>query len=114
MNNQDMINLIRKILPQTIAQEIVGVQPMNIRPKVPETWQSYLRRLGNGLNGIVAAGGKTNFSQEDILANAQKYMQEKYPGNYQVEEYYNADKMKWELRLRFEDPREETMWLLRW
>ena len=81
---------------------------------VPQTWQSYLRRLGNGINGIVAAGGKTNFSQEDILANAQKYMQGKYPGNYQVEEYYNADKMKWDLRLKFEDPAEEMMWVLRW
>ena len=113
MNHQDIINQLRKSLPQTIAQEIVGVQPMNIRAKTPETWQGYLRRLGNGLNGIVAAGGKTNFSQEDILANAQKYMQAKYPGPYRVEEYYNADKMKWDLRLKFEDPKEETMWLLR-
>ena len=81
---------------------------------VSDTWQSYLRRLGNGLNGIVGAGGKTTFSEEDILANAQKYMQKKYPGNYRVEEYYNADKMKWDLRLRFADPREETMWILKW
>ena len=80
----------------------------------PDTWQVYLSRLGNGLNGIIGAGGKTTFSEEDILTNAQKYMQAKYPGNYRVEEYYNANKMKWELRLKFEDPKDETFWLLKW
>lgn len=81
---------------------------------VPETWQSYLRRLGNGLNGVIGAGGTTTFSEEDILANAEHYMQKKYPGNYTVESYYNADKMKWDLRLRFADPRDEVVWLLKW
>ena len=78
------------------------------------TWQNYLRRLGNGLNGIIGAGGSTTFSEEDILANANKYMQIKYPGKYVVEQFYDAEKMKWDLRLKFEDPAEETFWLLRW
>ena len=78
---------------------------------VPETWQNYLRRLGNGLNGVA-----TNkfITERDIVENAQKYMQIRYPGNYTVEQYYNVDKMRWDLRLRFEDPKEETLWLLRW
>ena len=82
-----------------------------IRPKTPETWQGYLRQLGNGLNGVA-----TNkfITEADIVDNAQKYMQIKYPGPYTVEQYYNINKMKWDLRLRFDDPREETMWLLRW
>ena len=85
-------------------------------PNVPakETWQSYLRRLGNGLNGIYGAGGSTTVTEADIIARAEKYMQLKYPGLYRVESYYNADKMKWDLRLRFDDPKQETMWLLRW
>ena len=107
-----MIPIIRKVLPTVIAQEIVGVQPMNIRPKVPETWQSYLRRLGNGLNGL--SERSQTVTEEDIVANAEKYMQIKYPGPYRVEQFYNANKMKWDLRLKFEDPKEETMWLLRW
>ena len=107
-----MIPMIRKVLPAVIAQEIVGVQPMNIRPKVPETWQSYLRRLGNGLNGL--SERSQTVTEEDIVANAEKYMQIKYPGPYRVEQFYNANKMKWDLRLKFEDPKEETMWLLRW
>lgn len=77
---------------------------------VPHTWQSYLRRLGNGINGVA-----TNqfITEADIIENAQKYMQIKYPGPYCVEQYYNSDKMKWDLRLRFDNLQEETMWLLR-
>ena len=76
------------------------------------TWQNYLRRLGNGLNGI-SERTKT-ITEKDIVNNAQRYMQKKFPGNYVVEQYYNADKMKWDLRLKFNNPKEETMWLLRW
>ena len=112
MNHQDVINQLRKSLPQTIAQEIVGVQPMG--RVAPDTWQSYLRRLGNGLNGIYGAGGTTTVTEADIVENAQKYMMLKYPGNYQVEPYYNADKMKWDLRLKFNSPKEETFWLLKY
>lgn len=80
--------------------------------EVPVTWQNYLRRLGNGLNGI-SERTKT-ITEKDIVNNAQLYMQKKFPGKYVVEQYYNADKMKWDLRLKFDNPKEETMWLLRW
>ena len=84
----------------------------NIPKKVPDTWQSYLRRLGNGINGV-SERSKT-LTEKDIIANAEHYMQKKYPGKYTVESYYNVNKMKWDLRLRFYDPREETMWTLKW
>lgn len=109
MNHQDVINQLRKSLPQTIAQEIVGVQPMG--RAVPETWQSYLRRLGNGLNGVAT---NKYITEADIVENAQKYMMLKYPGNYQVEPYYSPDKMKWDLRLKFANPKEETLWLIKY
>lgn len=80
----------------------------------PDTWQSYLSRLGNGLNGVVESGSPTTFSEEDIVANAQLYMQKKYPGKYIVEQFYDAKKMKVDLRLKFEDPKDETFWLLKW
>lgn len=80
----------------------------------PETWQSYLRRLGNGLNGIYGAGGTTTVTEADIVARAEKYMQIKYPGLYCVEPYYNFERLKWDLRLRFDDPQEEIVWLLKW
>ena len=85
---------------------------VGIRQKQPETWQSYLRRLGNGINGI--SERSETVTEADIVARAEKYMQIKYPGKYCVEQYYNSQRMRWDLRLRFDDPREETMWLLRW
>lgn len=78
---------------------------------VSQTWQGYLRRLGNGINGVSERSQTVTAS--DIIARAEKWMQFKYPGPYRVEQYYNSDKMKWDLRLRFDDPQEETMWLLR-
>jgi len=109
MNHQDIINQLRKTLPQTIAQEIVGVQPMG--RIVPDTWQSYLRRLGNGLNGVAT---NKYITEADIVENAQKYMQIKYPGNYTLEPYYNTERGRFDLRLKFDDPKEEIVWLLRW
>ena len=78
----------------------------------PTTWQSYLRRLGNGINGVSARS--ETVTEGDIVARAEKYMQIHYPGPYRVEQYYNPEKMKWDLRLQFDDPREQTFWLLRW
>lgn len=83
-----------------------------IPQKQPDTWQSYLRRLGSGINGV-SERSKT-LTEKDIIANAEHYMQKRYPGSYRVESYYNADKMKYDLRLKFDDPKQETMWLLRW
>ena len=77
-----------------------------------DTWQSYLRRLGNGINGVTERSN--TITEADIVARADKYMKIRYPGNYRVEQFYNAEKMKWDLRLLFDDPKEETMWLLRW
>lgn len=120
MNQQDIINQIRKTLPTQIAESIAGVQPLgvaagafNVGRPVPDTWHTYLRRLGNGLNGIVGAGGTTTVTEADIVSNAEKHMQKRYPGPYRVEQYYNSEKMKWDLRLKFADPQEETMWLLK-
>ena len=92
--------------------KILGHSVPLSNPKPSESWQSYLRRLGNGINGI-AERSKT-ITEADIVARAQKYMQIRYPGPYRVEQFYNPAKMKWDLKLRFDDPREETMWLLRW
>lgn len=85
---------------------------MSIQSKAPETWQSYLRKLGNGLNGV--AERSQTITEQDIISNAEKYMQIRYPGPYRVEQFYNPEKMKIDLRLQFDDPREQTMWMLRW
>jgi hypothetical protein len=54
------------------------------------------------------------YSRWSILEQAQKEFQEKWPGNYQVEEFYNSKKLRFGLRLKFQDPKEEVVWLLRW
>lgn len=77
----------------------------------PMTWQSYLRRLGNGINGV--SERSTVLTAEDIIARAEKYMKIRYPGPYTIEQFYNSDKMKWDLKLKFENPYEETIWLLK-
>lgn len=118
MSQQDIINQLRKTMPKSIAEDIVGVQPIGSAgifapyTPTPDTWQSYLRRLGNGINGV--SDRSKTLTAEDIVANTQKYMQIRYPGPYTVEQFYNADKMKWDVRLRFADPQEETMWILKW
>lgn len=78
----------------------------------PQTWQSYLRRLGNGINGV--SDRSETVTDADIVARAEKYMQINYPGPYRVEQYYNSDKMMWDLRLKFDSPKEETFWLLKY
>lgn len=95
----------------TVADKGAFYAP-NLPQLAPDTWQVYLRRLGNGLNGV-SERTKT-FTEKDIVNNAQLCMQKKYPGNYRVEQYYNADKMKWDLRLKFNSPKEETFWLLKY
>ena len=119
MNQQDKIDQLRKTMPTLMAQSIAGVQPMGsaggvfgVKRPAPDNWQTYLRRLGNGINGI-SERSKT-LTEKDIIANAEHYMQKRYPGPYRVESYYSADKMKYDLRLKFDDPKQETMWLLRW
>jgi hypothetical protein len=54
-------------------------------------------------------GGKFDATYED----ATRRMKAKYPGNYIVEEYYNATDHIWDLRLRFDNPEDETWFMLK-
>ena len=78
----------------------------------PDTWQRYLSRLGNGINGV--SERSKDLTEADIVANAHKWMQKKYPGPYTVEQFYNTDKMKWDLRLVFVSPADETWFRLKY
>ena len=75
----------------------------------PETWKTYLARLSKELNSIVNAK-----SEEHTIRNAQEKMQINYSGKYIVEPFYNPKNGKFDLRLKFEDPKEELMWKLKW
>lgn len=52
--------------------------------------------------------------KKTILDIATETFQNKWPGNYQIEEFYNPKKGRIDLRLKFADPKEELVWMLRW
>lgn len=56
--------------------------------------------FANGVSGILDIGTK-NFKS-------------KYPGNYVIEEYYDSTTMKFDLRLIFENEKEELLWKIKW
>lgn len=106
-----LIPLIRKHIPKLIAQEIVGVQPMNIPTPVPDTWQTYLLKLQ------IKYASWTKLGQEcdgDGLADATKLMQLKFPGQYRVVEKFDPTRGTFSLDLEFDDPKQKIFWLIKW
>jgi len=74
-----------------------------------ETWETYLKDLASELNGLF--GGP---KPEVVIKRANIRMQGKYPGKYIVEDFYNPKKSKFDLRLRFENSKEELIWKIKW
>lgn len=50
---------------------------------------------------------------EEVMKTIQEVMQANYPGPYIVEEFYDAKRMCFALRLKFNSPQEETMWTIK-
>jgi len=73
------------------------------------TWQDYLRELElrhNTWRSTYTASGRGMKDVNDI-------MQDLYPGPYRVVEKYLSDRMVIRFSLDFDDPKEETFWLLK-
>jgi len=70
------------------------------------TWQDYLRELELRCCHWVV---KNKLSMQDVNA----IMQDLYPGPYRVVEKYLLGRMVIGLSLEFDDPKEETFWLLK-
>ena len=51
--------------------------------------------------------------EEEKLAQLNEMFQKKFPGNYTIEEFYNAKLQRFDVRLKFFDPKDETMFLLK-
>ena len=51
---------------------------------------------------------------EDNDSYANKIMQAHYPGPYTIECYFNSKIGGFGYRLKFEDPKEQTLWLLKY
>lgn len=53
-------------------------------------------------------------NKEYGLVDLTELMQKDFPGNYSVIEVYDPKRGRFALKLEFADPREETMFMLRW
>ena len=49
-----------------------------------------------------------------LVECATEFMQRRWPGAYVIEEYYNTTRGCFALRLKFQDPHEETLFMLKW
>ena len=76
------------------------------------TWQECLRMLESIL---YSSAGADQDLKTTRLGSVSKYMQERYPGPYRVViKQHDHDRNLDVLDLEFDDPEEETMWLLKW
>lgn len=48
------------------------------------------------------------------ITKREKQYKQKYPGNYKVEEYFETTRFHWNVRLRFDSPKDKIMFLLRY
>jgi hypothetical protein len=80
-------------------------------PFRPVTWQKKLMELELKFASWLKIG---NVSRECGLVDVNEMMQAWYPGPYRVVEKYLPDRMVFGFVLEFNDPKEKTVWLLRW
>ncbi len=52
-------------------------------------------------------------SDEEIIKTITEKMQHEWPGPYIVEEYFDSKRMSFALRLKFNSPQEETLWMIK-
>lgn len=79
------------------------------RPPKSWTWQYYLRELELKYNNWI----NTYNTQEMGMKDVNDIMQALYPGPYRVVEKYLPDRMVIGFSLEFDDPKEQTFWLLK-
>ncbi len=68
--------------------------------KVEPNWESYLQSLQLNYPGI---------STDEIT----KKLKAKWPGDYELVEYYNARRGVMDLRVKFHDPRKVMLWAIK-
>lgn len=74
-------------------------------------WQDRLRELELKFASWLKIG---NVSREGGLQDVTWMMQVSYPGNYTVVEAYDAKRGVFGFKLKFDDPKEELIWLMKW
>lgn len=75
------------------------------------TWQDKLRDLEFKFASWLKIG---NVTIEGGLEDVNLMMKTWYPGNYTVIAEYIPDRNFFRLAIKFDDPKERTMWLIKW
>lgn len=78
-------------------------------PNKPK-WQSLLEQI----HSDYSFGRIVGDTSTDSLMKATARMQEKYPGDYIIEEYYDTDTMKFAYKLEFNSPEDQTVFILKY
>lgn len=81
-------------------------------PYIPQRmhWEQTLKLLGEKYRVW-----KLSFPNEvEPEQQITEVMQESFPGPYIVEEYFDSDKQRFDIRLKFEDPKQEMLWKIKW
>lgn len=75
-------------------------------------YQDYLHSLNLKFTSWVSA----TFAKDkgEGLEEALEMMQERYPGNYILIEKYNPIRGTFELAVKFNNPKEEMLWKMKW
>ncbi len=76
-----------------------------------KSWQDTLQELELSFNNWIMIGKR---DRESGLEDVNRIMKTSYPGNYTVIEAYDSKRGVFGFKLMFDDPKEETFWLLKW
>ena len=81
-------------------------------PVLRTRYEDYLYSLNQKFNSWVS----TTFVKDKVegLSDALDLMQQQYPGNYTLVEVYNSTRGAFELAVKFENPKEEMLWKMKW
>jgi hypothetical protein len=80
----------------------------------PDTgYQDYLRKLSNKYY-VWLTTTNSGIDKEQGLEEAREIMQQRYPGNYVLDQIRDPSRGAFELVVKFDDPKEELLWKIKW
>jgi hypothetical protein len=91
-----------------------SIQPYPVRSPKDWPWQYYLLELELKYNRWIETRYGTHNVTELGMQDVNDIMQDLYPGPYRVVAHNRSDRVEVEFSLEFDDPKEQTFWLLKW
>lgn len=101
-----------KLIVDFTFRPVQPVQYINMTTMLErkQTWKTYLRELY--AKYVVWKDMKIE-GEDPYIDQLNEVFKEKYPGPFVVEEFYNPKIQGFDARLKFDDPKEQTLWLLK-